>query len=368
MSIENAALFQYFEFSSFILFLFFALLQINHRKKLIVNYYLFSVFLAGSYQFFYLWLFSLGLLKYLPALLNTEIAVCFFIGPLLFQYFRIISGFTRYPRLFSIIHYLPFLIALGSLVVFNVKTPEAIEVYMHSSLLIPRYDYFSFIRILNTLGDLSMAVYFTLSVYYSSILFGAKEKTPEIRGVLIFLTLIVVNVILSICSSFFEIHGLFLLNIISFSILPLYYIFFSFRYPGYCQKVIEVTQDIRYKKSIIKKLDLWKVERRLNELMDIQKIFTNNELTLKSLSELLMITPHQLSQILNDNKGVNFRTFINTYRINESQSLLREAPEKGILEIAFAVGFNSKSVFNSAFQKSAGMSPREYRKGSKNLA
>jgi AraC-like DNA-binding protein len=104
------------------------------------------------------------------------------------------------------------------------------------------------------------------------------------------------------------------------------------------------------------------VKNQLIQLMEEEKIYINNEITLKSLSESLKITSHQLSQLLNDEMNVNFRTFINSYRIKDAKKALLEYPEKSVLQIAFSVGFNTKSVFNTYFSKECGESPTEYRK------
>jgi len=61
--------------------------------------------------------------------------------------------------------------------------------------------------------------------------------------------------------------------------------------------------------------------------------------------------------------GRNFCDFINVYRIEESKRLLSDPVrgERSILDIAYEVGFNSKSTFNSAFKKYTGMKPSEFR-------
>lgn len=56
---------------------------------------------------------------------------------------------------------------------------------------------------------------------------------------------------------------------------------------------------------------------------------------------------------------MNF-VFVNFHRIREAKELLLRNSEMSILEIAFAVGFNSKSSFNDAFKKDTGVSPSDF--------
>jgi AraC-like DNA-binding protein len=101
---------------------------------------------------------------------------------------------------------------------------------------------------------------------------------------------------------------------------------------------------------------------RLGRLMTEKRIYRESTLTLPALSAMLGIQHHQLSKILNESLGTNFRSYINRYRLEEAKLLLVENSKMSILDIAFAVGFNSKSAFNSAFMKDMGFPPSDYRK------
>jgi AraC-like DNA-binding protein len=83
------------------------------------------------------------------------------------------------------------------------------------------------------------------------------------------------------------------------------------------------------------------------------------------VSRMLGVTPHQLSRIINDMTGMNFRNYLNSFRVREAQNLLHEKPDMSVIEIAFSIGFNSKSSFNDAFLKTTGVSPRDYRSKTK---
>ena len=75
-----------------------------------------------------------------------------------------------------------------------------------------------------------------------------------------------------------------------------------------------------------------------------------------------VITEAQLSQFLNQHYNKNFNSYINGFRIDDAKKLLVNEADRNTLSIALAVGFNSYSAFHSAFRKTTGISPAEYRK------
>jgi len=108
--------------------------------------------------------------------------------------------------------------------------------------------------------------------------------------------------------------------------------------------------------------------KKLNHLLEIEKVYRDEALTLNSLAEKLSIAPRYLSQIVNEQLNKNFRDLVNGYRIEEARELLanpgknKKGMELSVMSIAFEVGFNSKEVFNRAFKKYTGMTPTEYKR------
>ena len=100
---------------------------------------------------------------------------------------------------------------------------------------------------------------------------------------------------------------------------------------------------------------------KLEQLMHEKQVFRNPNLKLQDLAQELRLSPHQLSQFLNDNLGKNFTQFINEYRIHEACKLLETDTLLSIEGIGDEVGFNSKSTFFSTFKKVKGMTPAKYR-------
>lgn len=104
--------------------------------------------------------------------------------------------------------------------------------------------------------------------------------------------------------------------------------------------------------------------QRLLDLMNTEKPYLDGDLTLQKLAKALAISPHHLSQTINEQLSQNFIDFINTYRIEEAKRMLLDPAKKhySILAVSEEVGFNSKSAFNTAFKKHVKMTPSEFRK------
>jgi len=100
---------------------------------------------------------------------------------------------------------------------------------------------------------------------------------------------------------------------------------------------------------------------RLQAFMGTNEPYLDPGLTLASLSAQIAMTPRDVSELLNRSLGVHFFDFINGYRIKKAQHLLLAQPRQSVLQILYAVGFNSKSSFNTAFKKQSGLTPSAFR-------
>lgn len=146
------------------------------------------------------------------------------------------------------------------------------------------------------------------------------------------------------------------------SILVIVWYIFTYRYPDLYPNLNVALG--RYQLTHTRGLDHDSLRTRMHELMEKEKIYCDEDLSLTRLAALLDITPHQLSEFLNRELGESFSTFLNRHRVEEAQRLLREDPARPVLSVAFAVGFNSKSVFYRVFTKYTNMSPQQFRKDS----
>ena len=100
------------------------------------------------------------------------------------------------------------------------------------------------------------------------------------------------------------------------------------------------------------------------ELMEKEKLYRNPDLTLPVLAKKLKLSANTLSQVLNGHCGQSFYNFVNSYRLEEVVSMMRDPKfdDKSVLELIYEAGFKSKSTFNPIFKKWTGKTPSEYRK------
>ncbi len=121
----------------------------------------------------------------------------------------------------------------------------------------------------------------------------------------------------------------------------------------------------KYKGSTLDAKKTEKTLKRLDHLLEIEKIYRDEEISLASLAGKLDIHPNLLSQVINEMLNKNFFDLINGCRIEDAKKRLLEEEDKTILEISYDVGFNSKAAFYRAFRKYTGTSPSEFRKNSR---
>lgn len=120
----------------------------------------------------------------------------------------------------------------------------------------------------------------------------------------------------------------------------------------------------KYAKSGLNPDQMEKYTSQLAELMVSEKVYLESDLTMPKLAELMNCSVNHLSQAVNSGLGMSFFDFLNSYRIQEAKTMLgRDDPQsKAILDVSFAVGFNSNSAFYAAFKKSTGQTPAQFRR------
>ena len=129
------------------------------------------------------------------------------------------------------------------------------------------------------------------------------------------------------------------------------------------RKNVETTDYSKYSRSGLDPEQSRQIQDDLNEMMENQKPYLEQEINLYALAERLKVQPNHLSQVINSLEGQNFFNYINSYRVAAAkEKILSEDFRKlTLLGIAFDCGFNSKASFNRAFKKFTGSTPSEFK-------
>ena len=132
---------------------------------------------------------------------------------------------------------------------------------------------------------------------------------------------------------------------------------FNFR-PGFFFREIPTPKTVNQKDP-----DL---EIKLMMLLEEQKIYRKEGLTIKELADLMEVQEHRLRRMINGQLGFkNFNDFLNRYRVNEACEILSNPSnsQKTILEIAYSIGYQSIGPFNKAFKEQKNTTPKAFRNG-----
>ncbi|MFT7559235.1 MAG: AraC-like DNA-binding protein [Flavobacteriales bacterium] len=103
-----------------------------------------------------------------------------------------------------------------------------------------------------------------------------------------------------------------------------------------------------------------------SELMT-NKHFLQPRLSLSELSTIIGLQEKDISAAINEVYGKSFSDYINHYRVKTLKEILdrknsdvNNDQQLTLLDLAFSVGFSSKSSFNAAFKRELSLTPTQY--------
>ena len=162
-------------------------------------------------------------------------------------------------------------------------------------------------------------------------------------------------------------------SFIGLTILTFLFTIFGFHQPSIFEEVVrehdvaiesnsEESEQKKYARSGLKKKDVARYIKLLENHLEKDKPYKDRELTIFDLSDQLQIPRHFLSEVINEHLGKNFYTLVNEYRLEEVKKRMVDPAFKHltILAIAYDAGFNSKSSFNTIFKQKTGITPSQY--------
>ena len=120
-------------------------------------------------------------------------------------------------------------------------------------------------------------------------------------------------------------------------------------------------QSGKYQKVKLDEEECAHIVAQLKEYIEKEKVYTNAELKMKDLADVLHLSSPKLSQVFNLYLKENYYEFINRYRLEEFKRLIEQGEYKRytITALSEQCGFR-KSSFYSTFRRIEGMTPAEY--------
>ena len=102
---------------------------------------------------------------------------------------------------------------------------------------------------------------------------------------------------------------------------------------------------------------------KIYQLMIKEQVYTKSDITVDYLSKQLSSNTKYISKAIKEETGMNFNTFINTFRIEEAKKLLRDKISStwSLDAVAEQSGFNNTTSFFQAFKKNTGLTPSAFR-------
>ena len=119
----------------------------------------------------------------------------------------------------------------------------------------------------------------------------------------------------------------------------------------------------KYQRVKIDEKECAAIVKQMQAYIERERVYTNADLKMKDLADVLHLSPSKLSQVFNLYLNENYYEFINRYRLAEFKRLIEAGEYKRytITALSEQCGFK-KSNFFSTFRKVEGMTPAEYLK------
>ncbi len=133
---------------------------------------------------------------------------------------------------------------------------------------------------------------------------------------------------------------------------------------GYPELLAEFSEAARatYAKTTLSGIPVNEKLGELKRLMETDKLYQDERLSLSMLANQLDLSSHQLSELINTQFGHGFSHYIRQQRVDEAKRLLIEQRDDSVLSVGMSVGFKTQSNFYTAFRSLVGVTPGAYRK------
>ena len=287
--------------------------------------------------------------------LQIALSACFLTGPALYYFVRsTLEQITQIPRSWKV----QIAVLTGSILLIGILFPCATYLSYWRQYIV----YFIYAEWLLFV----IATGMVLRRQWAKLFAGTATSTAGLTNPEKWLLAIHAGnalIFLSFLLSFFLVphYDIYFSSALIFSFL-FYLVIFVLLYRRKTNNLFNTTPP-RYVTKKISDHDAAALLNTLDQLMAGKEMYKNPNLTLGELAKAVNLPGHQLSQVLNDNLGKNFTSFINEYRIDAACKMIAANHPFSLEAIGYEVGFNAKSTFYSSFKKLRGTTPLLYKEG-----
>ena len=100
---------------------------------------------------------------------------------------------------------------------------------------------------------------------------------------------------------------------------------------------------------------------RIIQLMEQEQVFRSKGLSVDDVAKQLGTNKTYISAFVNMHSGMSFSAFVNKYRVEFAQRLMKEHPDMRLSDVSLAAGFSSETSFFRNFKAFTGKSPAEWK-------
>jgi AraC-like DNA-binding protein len=334
-----------------------------------------SLFLLGSFLIAFTgpslsWLIrNAGGFEIYPRLLFLPIGFYFLVAPLLYIYVKSLG--TIISRKLLLAHLTLGLIEFGFFLVLFLLPPKLARTWWSSINEIIDFVYGVFLNIYS-LVYLIATILIIKNFEEKSLNYYSNTQKRLLRWILFTTSILIIVYLYQLSTAYFVINDISRNTILLVDSLLAGIFIYWVSIAGIRQTTLgfaslEVGDE---PSSESEKSDVTFAEyEKVTEVIRHDKIFANPDLTITDLAAQVKIPAKRLSKMINQCGKMNFNRFINELRVEEAKSLLVN-PKNDHLTIegiGNQAGFKSKTVFNTFFKSTVGITPSAYKKNHRSI-
>ena len=343
----------------------------RYRDHQYLLYFTFARLFAQLHSF----LVRSGAMSYVLFLLNTNTPVIFLFGPLILFYSKTQVGF-RFMFREKVLHLLPFIFYLGYSFHFFLQSSafklEVLAEILHANIPIPDY----FMSFPTDPWDIQgWVVVEIISMHLVSygiatiLLLRSKDvnKTKVSSSKSHWLNFLNVLLIFGGIVLFLAEGGVINGKVFFRSPFPnfssdLFGTFGMYAVTGYLLTRPEFLKSTvkKYSNSALSREFMREKLPTIERVIEKERLFLDPQFSLDLLAHKTGLSKHHISQIINTELGYSFFDLTNKYRIEEAKRVMKESEHVKMEQLAYQLGYKSKSSFFNAFKKSTKLTPSMY--------